>query len=231
MSLKKKAFTLAEVLITLGIIGVVAAMTIPTLIAKHQKHVYYTQFRKAATILETALQRYEFDNGCIGDLSGCGRNSENWGAHGYLDEIDNFIEGIAKYFNIATKINSDNYQEICGAYDKSNIKEGYNTSNTYFDSFICGNDMGEKFDNLTAFITTDGMLYTFTQDQGAAGGNFIDVNGPNKGPNALGRDIFMFYISKKIYWSGDENIDGWLCEPDSGYGCANKLLKEGKMNY
>ena len=33
----KKGFTLAEVLITLGIIGVVAAMTMPTLIQNHQK--------------------------------------------------------------------------------------------------------------------------------------------------------------------------------------------------
>lgn len=37
--IKKFAFTLAEVLITLGVIGVVAAMTIPTLITSYQKHV------------------------------------------------------------------------------------------------------------------------------------------------------------------------------------------------
>ena len=35
--MKFKAFTLAEILITLGIIGVVAAMTIPTLITNYQK--------------------------------------------------------------------------------------------------------------------------------------------------------------------------------------------------
>lgn len=40
---KLNAFTLAEVLITLGIIGVVAAMTLPTLIQNHQKQVYATQ--------------------------------------------------------------------------------------------------------------------------------------------------------------------------------------------
>ncbi len=32
-------FTLAEILITLGIIGIVAAMTIPALITKHKRHV------------------------------------------------------------------------------------------------------------------------------------------------------------------------------------------------
>ena len=44
---KRIAFTLAEVLITLGIIGVVAALTIPTLIQKYEKQVYITQLKKA----------------------------------------------------------------------------------------------------------------------------------------------------------------------------------------
>ncbi len=43
---KKAAFTLAEVLITLGIIGVVAALTMPNLIANYQKKVWTTQFKK-----------------------------------------------------------------------------------------------------------------------------------------------------------------------------------------
>lgn len=44
--IKKIAFTLAEVLITLGVIGVVAAMTIPTLITSYQKHVVETKLTK-----------------------------------------------------------------------------------------------------------------------------------------------------------------------------------------
>ena len=46
-----KGFTLAEVLITLGIIGVVAAMTIPTLIANYQKKVLENQFKKGYSTL------------------------------------------------------------------------------------------------------------------------------------------------------------------------------------
>ena len=40
------AFTLAEVLITLGIIGIIAAMTIPTLMSKIQERRYTTQYKK-----------------------------------------------------------------------------------------------------------------------------------------------------------------------------------------
>ena len=44
--MKKSGFTLAEVLITLGIIGVVAAMTIPSLITSYKAYRYRTQFLK-----------------------------------------------------------------------------------------------------------------------------------------------------------------------------------------
>ena len=44
--MKKNGFTLAEVLITLGIIGVVAAITLPTVIQNYQKQVLVTQLKK-----------------------------------------------------------------------------------------------------------------------------------------------------------------------------------------
>ena len=62
----KAGFTLAEVLITLGIIGIVAAMTIPGLIAKHQKIVTATQLKKAYTTLAQALTIAQKD---YGDMS------------------------------------------------------------------------------------------------------------------------------------------------------------------
>ena len=228
-------FTLAEVLITLGIIGVVAALTMPSLIAKHQKQVYYTQFRKAASQLENALQRYEFDHGCLGNLIAC-RDDNNIGS--YIG-INNFIDDFSKYFNVTQLINDDNYQEICANYDKTIIRDAYSEMG----SEICKNDIGNDAPiNTTAFITADGTLYTFARDDGAGGGNWVDINGPSKGPNKIGRDIFIFYLAylDKIYWGGDKRLE-WnqlennmeKCEPENydAYGCAAKLLQEGKMNY
>ena len=63
-SLKKAAFTLAEVLITLGIIGVVAAMTMPTLIANYQKQVATTRLKKFYTTYSQAYNQsknYNYD--------------------------------------------------------------------------------------------------------------------------------------------------------------------------
>lgn len=59
----KIAFTLAEVLITLGIIGVVAALTLPALIESHDKKVTSTRVKVAYSTIMQAIQRSEADNG------------------------------------------------------------------------------------------------------------------------------------------------------------------------
>ena len=58
---KKAAFTLAEVLITLGIIGVVAAMTMPMLIAKYQKLVVETKLQVFYAQINDAFRRAHVD--------------------------------------------------------------------------------------------------------------------------------------------------------------------------
>ena len=55
--LRRCAFTLAEVLITLGIIGVVAALTMPTLIAKHQKQVFVNRVKQTYSIVSNRVWR------------------------------------------------------------------------------------------------------------------------------------------------------------------------------
>ena len=65
---KKAAFTLAEVLITLGIIGIVAAMTIPTLIADYQEKVLVTKVKQGHSLLMNAIQLYMAQNNCINAL-------------------------------------------------------------------------------------------------------------------------------------------------------------------
>ena len=57
------AFTLAEVLITLGVIGVVAAMTLPILVQTYRNHVVETRLKKFYSIINQAIQRAEVDYG------------------------------------------------------------------------------------------------------------------------------------------------------------------------
>lgn len=62
---KKFAFTLAEVLITLGVIGVVSAITMPTLIQNYQKNVTVNRLKETYSILSQAVKMSEIDNGDI----------------------------------------------------------------------------------------------------------------------------------------------------------------------
>lgn len=63
MKRELKGFTLAEVLITLGIIGIVAAMTLPTLVQHHKKKVVETRMAKFYSIFNQALLQSKIDNG------------------------------------------------------------------------------------------------------------------------------------------------------------------------
>jgi prepilin-type N-terminal cleavage/methylation domain-containing protein len=67
---RQAGFTLAEVLITLGIIGVVAALTIPGLIASYQKKVVETRIKKFYSVIQQAVKMKEANDGALTDLDG-----------------------------------------------------------------------------------------------------------------------------------------------------------------
>ena len=78
----RKAFTLAEVLITLGIIGVVAALTIPSLISNYQKNQTVTQLQKFYTNMNQAIKLSEIENGPAAEWEygqvNSGDDTETW---------------------------------------------------------------------------------------------------------------------------------------------------------
>ena len=86
----KYGFTLAEVLITLGIIGVVAAMTIPTLIANTNGAKYRSQYKKTLSSLNQAVKmniaNHDFDFGSAGQACNRTDNPETVMSVQYLTE-------------------------------------------------------------------------------------------------------------------------------------------------
>lgn len=102
----KKAFTLAEVLITLAIIGVVAALTIPTLVKSYQKQVTVTKLQKVYTILSQAVKLSEIDNG---DISGW-----DFGSQTGTSALNFFNTYLAKYMKYSDA-EVCNTSSICNA--------------------------------------------------------------------------------------------------------------------
>ena len=209
-SLKKAAFTLAEVLITLGIIGVVAALTLPTLIQNHQKQVYVTQLKKAYSTLGNAFNKMAVDEGVV-DWK------QTYCANLSMDSSNSEIQSCLNNFAKTVKV----------------IKTTKLGFGKYSDNFV----MNDNID--TALVLEDGTTYNFlVYGCGFYGDIIVDVNGLEKGSNQYGRDIFQFnidYDNNKVVPTGTAswNPDVWKSCSATNLStlCTVKVLIEGKMNY
>ena len=233
-SLKKKAaFTLAEVLITLGIIGVVAAMTLPTLIQNHQKQVLLTQLKKNYAILTQAVSmlKAEYDNV---DPVQMPFVQQQWDHKAYL-KTELLGPEFAKYLPIVSSKADPDAKMCFDSVDDWNVKYGNgNLSNKI--NFYISND-GDKhwtwelnngacihFSHGSAWEWTDSTPHRF----------IIDVNGSKKNPNQSGKDIFMFdfkpdgkLIPTMNDLSASEQLNDWNGCKKSGLGCAAMIMKNG----
>jgi len=239
------AFTLAEVLITLGIIGIVANMTIPTLMANIQKDQYVAALKKEYSVFNQVLKQMAADSGCPDDLK-----CVNGFTVGGSIESKNIALGneVVTYLKIAkncgTPAGNNCFPEYTGFnYDKDSVfYTGYNMNNVsdmYRFTTINGvSYLLERNDyNFTALTPTGSLSQV-------CGKLEIDVNG-HKPPNRYGRDTFRFYITngkgaalypyggkeyELIWWDGSTK----LCNPTNtvGFYCAGRVIEEGwEMNY
>ena len=168
---KKCAFTLAEVLITLGIIGVVAAMTLPTLIQNHQKQAYVTGLKKAYANLQNAFAKMTYDEGVTDwNQTYCGNAAlQDCSGRDVIitqDKREICLESLKKQINVASYSVNEN------AFFKT------------VDGMIYTPIFGVKGDS----SSNEELLILVLSNV------YLDVNG-NKGPNEMGRDQFMFDIN------------------------------------
>ena len=176
--IKKIAFTLAETLITLGIIGIVAAMTIPNLITTHQQKVTSAKLRKAVSTLNQAIKMSESENG----------EMETW------DKSLSYEDFINKYFRPYIKISMTCYPMTKCGYPKGNAQFKTLNGNSNW-GYTNANHGGR-----TPFIDMDGILYAFSfflkGSEYQEGENdkiiIIDVNA-SQPPNTFGKDVFFLY--------------------------------------
>ncbi len=91
----KNAFTLAEVLVTLGIIGIVAAMTMPALIANHQKKATAVKLARFYTIMSQAVLRWQSDDGIIPDDFSFEETSGTYIEKWYRATIGKYIQTVS----------------------------------------------------------------------------------------------------------------------------------------
>lgn len=212
----KSGFTLSEVLITLGIIGVVAAMTLPALVQKNNAKVLETALKKAYSNASQAYLLTKSQLGVDNIHETYTYYDSSKGGYIYASE---FINEFYKNLKIVKKINFYPYKNYNGTRDiTSNIGSDYPSAVNILPD---GSSIG-------VIIVMDGMN----------GGRNIwisfDTNGPYKKPNRYGHDIFKFMIDKSDKLIPVKNIkvsDGVDIEKDelAGRPCSikNKQLSNG----
>lgn len=171
--MNKRAFTLAEVLITLGIIGVVASITIPSLMHDTSKEQTVQKIRKSFSTLTQAYRLSVIDNDSV--------ENWDWGTQGNSASIrTSFDKYWGQYLNIAKYCNT--YQE-CGY--KSNSTKDLNGDSR---------QVVVDTNNMTTVLLQDGSMFKVFHDEGASTTYlYIDIDGP-KGTSVYGKDIFQFQI-------------------------------------
>ena len=86
---KKYAFTLAEVLITMTLIGAIAAMTLPNLNNSFKRREYSTRLKNFVSRMESAVQQMETEKGSFRNMTKPANSVEcfNW----YMENIDPYM--------------------------------------------------------------------------------------------------------------------------------------------
>lgn len=227
-------FTLAEVLITLTIIGIVAALTIPTLVTNYQKRQYVVQLQKVYSSLANAAKMLMADEQ-VDNLNNTylrEPDEYDWDTQGkkkemYENSAGRFLKTYFKVtkvcpytdYNTSSECVGETYKQIDGSDDNVVIPSGYCVQISS-GATIC-------------------LSYPFTNSFPAQ--FHIDVNGP-KGPNVWGRDAFYITLnyrgelaegfSERNYYEETYCTD--VNEFSSGYssGCLSKIIRDGwKMDY
>lgn len=207
---RKNGFTLSEVMITLGMIGVLAALTIPTLGTSIQQRARFSEFRTAWSKLETALQSITSD---AGKVYAC-----------YAVPTSEQVSA----FGLTLKGSPSSNTADCAALEKaftkalgatrtctSPVADGCIPPNYPVATSGCFTSFSGK-----AYILDNSMIMFTNSNSDSLTLFAVDVNG-RKGPNKWGEDIFPFSVrvAGSVLSNGNTFVSGLTVLPPTEGSC------------
>lgn len=231
-NLAKGAFTLAEVLITLGIIGVVAALTVPTLMQNADERANVAALKKAYSTISQAYKLAVNEDG----------TPDTWGLSDMSDASQPgsrvIIDKLSPYLRV---------QKDCGTSGGCFANVTYNALNG--GDWINPNTStkvnimlvdGVSMTAWSGWAACDGSIGTMSALQNLCGSIEVDINGFKK-PNKDGVDYFVFWISKQgVVPNGlagmpatSNSFEGGCKDITTagGHGCAAWVIYNNNMDY
>ena len=218
----KIGFTLAEILISIVIIGIIAAITISSLIQSTQKQEFVSSLKKTYSVLSQVTNQIIAEEGSPKADNG-----------GWADTVDNIYDLYKKHLNNVKECGRDATCITQKIYTLSG--KDFNAANMNYSGYrklVTADGVQISIDNnisrscTLGFDTRDGCV-----------GILVDINGHKK-PNKLGRDVFEFMLKEDGLFPRGCAVSNCAAKPGSsatyfqdGIGCACKVLREGAMNY
>ncbi|MCM1339841.1 MAG: type II secretion system GspH family protein [Muribaculaceae bacterium] len=223
--MRLKGFTLAEVLITLGIIGVVAAMTIPNLINRNQKRIIETNLKETYSILSQMMKMAENDDILIDTaIPDSMAGMKLW--------FETYMKPYVKYGNVCyyTKgcWHSKNPTKMLnGGTTRANITGIGVGSESITVSLLNGANLSIDGD-LASVIKSDFGVETDGKSSIVV---YIDANG-NNGPNIIGKDIYIaIFVNGQLVPAGkdvsSDAVNTNCSKGNTGKYCLSKVKNSG----
>ena len=198
------AFTLTELLIALGIIGAIAALSIPSLISTVHNKVLATQIKSDVASIQQLINDQMVT-----------KKTKNLSDTGFSSSTD-FYKLIDKAQDCSETVKcwGTSYRVIGGASSESTIPT---------DGIKLKNGGAMSYSLVTA--TKDTKKDDSADDDSASFAQiYVDVNGPDQ-PNIIGRDLYAFYITKKGQIKGADSVGQSTC--DTPLECFQALMDNG----
>lgn len=208
---KLKAFTLAEILITMGIVGVIAALTVPDLVSDYQNKAMAVKARKSFNEIEEALDLMLTDEG---------KNTLRTSSLYTRDDgVAYFATHYLKTISSANGFSTDKYYPLAERKAEEAKGDKPAISATKPENFTC--------DGSTYVLADSTAICLKTSNTGLKIN--MDTNGKEP-PNTGGRDMFTFIINNNATLIKGQT-EGCHNQPFGG-GCIGRLMENNwKMDY
>ena len=212
----KKAFTLAEVLITLGIIGVVAAMTLPTIKQKIDARANMTALKKTYSLLQQATTRAisEYENPIY------------WGMKDNdTESVTQVYKNYKPYFNMMRECpNTPGCWGYPMKYLSGTTYWAAHNASWYQYAFTLPDGVSVLIDIYPASQIQTNFGITFVDYDAAV--FFVDINS-EKNPNQLGKDVFCFVVTERGLIPAGKDNPSDCKEHGNGFQCVSRIIQDG----
>lgn len=211
---QNKAFTLAEVLITLGIIGVVASLVVPVLMQKQQESQWVSGLLEFDSLIHQSVQSWRSDVGCTEEMYKCLAeyltNLHDSDRHTITDKsLDQVVAGLKIVKTACDTDCSETLDNADWLPDQTYLYNGANQNSCSYGCSLGG--VSKQSTKGRLYMLSNGMNFMMQNESYNNTGVihlFVDVNG-KKPPNRFGKDTFPFTIgelSDSLSRSGNDDI-------------------------